>query len=146
MTNDNFKEKNESLKTRNLDIINCVRKHLQKPLKYRDLYFIPKYERAMILFSIDKLEKAYSNENEVESLNKDFYEKLMSIQKSNNETNVVDDYLVFLNEFTKKYFMVSYAFESKNGTIPVEESAYVFRGTKKECLSFMKGNVENDIV
>lgn len=142
----NFDEKKENLKMRNLDIINCIEKHLQKPLRYRDLYFIPKYEKAMILFAVENLEKEYENEDAVIYLNKKFYEKLLSIQNEQQNKRVEDDYLVFFNTYTKKYFMSSYAFESKNGTMPIEESTYVFRGTKKECIDFMKGNTENDIV
>lgn len=140
----NIKEKNENLKVRNLDIINCIKKHLQKPVKYRDLYFIPKYEKAMILFAVESIRKLYEDENIVIDLNKKFYEKLLSIQNDGQNKRKEDDYLVFLNTYTKKYFMSSYSFESKNRTMPVDKSSYVFRGTKKECLSFMKGNVEND--
>lgn len=144
MINEETKEKNDNLKVRNFDIINCIKKHMQKPVKYHDLYFVPKYEKAMILFAIERLEKFWSetaSENTVQKLNKEFYDKLQELQEEVNTTE--DDYLVFKNSYTGKLFMVSYSFESKNGTMSVDESQYIFRGTKKECIKFKKEN-END--
>lgn len=136
------KQKNDDLKRRNLDIINCIKKHMQKPVKYRDLYFVPKYEKAMILFAVERLEKFWKetdSENTVQKLNKSFYDKLQEVnEQQENKSNAPDDYLVFKNPYNGKKFVVSYSFESKNGAVPVEESQYVFRGTRKECFSYIK--------
>jgi hypothetical protein len=73
-------DKTEKLKERNLGIISSVRKHLQRPMRYRDLYFIPPYEKAMLLMAIEGIEGQYSSGRNTYRLNSWFLKKLKEVR------------------------------------------------------------------
>ena len=50
---------NDALRKKNLSIIKSVKKHLDVPKQYKDLYYIPPYEKGMLLYALNRVKELY---------------------------------------------------------------------------------------
>ena len=128
------------LRSRNLDIIKNARKHLDKPKRYRDLYFIPDYEKAVILRGLDLVEKNYYDvEPIIVRENKEIYKYVKEITKGREEKN--DDWCVVPVEGVLKIF--DSWIRAGDGTKMFSPSPdAIYRGTYDECDKFVKASKE----
>ena len=73
---------NEELKKRNLSIIESCKNHMDHPKRFRDLYFVPDYEKAMILLALEITEEAYNGDSgSIMAINKRMFKKIKLVEK-----------------------------------------------------------------
>ena len=72
--------KDKKLKKRNLEIIQSARRHLENPMKYKDLCYVPLYERAVINCALDDLEKRLNYDLSLSETNKEIYHHILKCE------------------------------------------------------------------
>ena len=83
---------NKQLRIRNLDIIRSIRRHLQKDKGNSSLYYVPKFEKAIILCAINQLEKIYYSKDYEETalLNKKIGQSINTILQEDEKKDYVN--------------------------------------------------------
>jgi len=70
----------EELMEKNLSILASTRRHMDHPKRYKDLYYVPDFEKAVITVALDLFEEAYKSD--VKKVNGLMAKKIREVTKN----------------------------------------------------------------
>lgn len=80
----------DELRKVNLDAIKSIKKHIHKPKKAENLYYLPVYERGLILCALKRLKELYFDpEVNIEELNYSIHNHVANIRKG--DSNIFEE-------------------------------------------------------
>ena len=82
-----MEDKTLAYRKRNLEIIDSIKRHLEHPKKFSNLYYIPDFERAVIYSALKKFRKLYFDPSvDVDALNNSIYCMLCNLKKPESDS------------------------------------------------------------
>lgn len=90
---------NDEVRRVNLEAIKSIKRHLQKPKKAQNLYYIPDYERGLILCALKNLKNLYFDPDiDVERLNYSVARHVKNVKEGKTDGDMESDCDVAANK------------------------------------------------